>query len=74
MEREEGYGLKSSTSITGKDHSLETGVTRFHNVYGPLGTYEGGKEERFVRLMSHRNGHGGSMKRASNGRRSFRNT
>jgi len=35
MEREEGYGLKSSTSITGKDHSLETGVTRFHNVFGP---------------------------------------
>ena len=28
-----------------KDHGLETRVVRFHNVYGPLGTYEGGKEK-----------------------------
>jgi nucleoside-diphosphate-sugar epimerase len=28
-----------------KDHKLETRVVRFHNVYGPLGTYEGGKEK-----------------------------
>lgn len=28
-----------------KDHGLETRVARFHNVYGPLGTYEGGKEK-----------------------------
>lgn len=27
------------------DHGLETRVVRFHNVYGPLGTYEGGKEK-----------------------------
>jgi len=27
------------------DHQLETRVVRFHNVYGPLGTYEGGKEK-----------------------------
>jgi GDP-D-mannose 3',5'-epimerase len=27
------------------DFSLETRVVRFHNVYGPLGTYEGGKEK-----------------------------
>ncbi len=27
------------------DHKLETRVVRFHNVYGPLGTYEGGKEK-----------------------------
>ena len=28
-----------------KDHKLQTRIVRFHNVYGPLGTYEGGKEK-----------------------------
>ena len=28
-----------------KDFDLETRIVRFHNVYGPLGTYEGGKEK-----------------------------
>ena len=28
-----------------KDHGMETRIVRFHNVYGPLGTYEGGKEK-----------------------------
>jgi nucleoside-diphosphate-sugar epimerase len=28
-----------------KDYSFETRIVRFHNVYGPLGTYEGGKEK-----------------------------
>ena len=27
------------------DYGLETRVARFHNVYGPLGTYEGGREK-----------------------------
>ncbi len=27
------------------DHGFETRIVRFHNVYGPLGTYEGGKEK-----------------------------
>ena len=27
------------------DFGLETRIVRFHNVYGPLGTYEGGKEK-----------------------------
>jgi GDP-D-mannose 3', 5'-epimerase len=27
------------------DYRFETRVVRFHNVYGPLGTYEGGKEK-----------------------------
>lgn len=27
------------------DYGLETRTVRFHNVYGPLGTYEGGKEK-----------------------------
>src|SRR5215467_842679 len=28
-----------------KDYRLDTRIVRFHNVYGPLGTYEGGKEK-----------------------------
>src|SRR6204780_3594553 len=28
-----------------KDYGFETSIVRFHNVYGPLGTYEGGKEK-----------------------------
>jgi len=28
-----------------KDYGLETRIVRFHNVYGRLGTYEGGKEK-----------------------------
>jgi nucleoside-diphosphate-sugar epimerase len=28
-----------------RDHKFETRLVRFHNVYGPLGTYEGGKEK-----------------------------
>src|SRR6185503_4662866 len=27
------------------DHGLKTYVARFHNVYGPYGTYDGGKEK-----------------------------
>jgi len=46
-----------------KDYGLETRIVRFHNVYGPLGTYEGGKEKapaaisRKVALA----GHGGEI-------------
>lgn len=28
-----------------QDYSLDTKIVRFHNVYGPLGTYEGGREK-----------------------------
>ena len=28
-----------------QDYGLETRVARFHNIYGPLGTYEGGREK-----------------------------
>lgn len=28
-----------------RDHNLDTRIVRFHNVYGPLGTYQGGKEK-----------------------------
>ncbi len=47
---EPGYGLeKLFTEELCKyyniDHNLETRVVRFHNVYGPIGTYDGGKEK-----------------------------
>jgi len=28
-----------------RDHRFDTRIVRFHNVYGPLGTFEGGKEK-----------------------------
>jgi len=49
-EPEEGYGteklfMESLCRYFYKDYNVETRVVRFHNVYGPLGTYEGGKEK-----------------------------
>ncbi|MDY8108798.1 NAD-dependent epimerase/dehydratase family protein [Fulvimarina sp. 2208YS6-2-32] len=47
---EEGYGLeklyteKLCEYVT-EDYGMETRVVRFHNVYGPLGTYDGGREK-----------------------------
>jgi GDP-D-mannose 3', 5'-epimerase len=47
---EEGYGteklfMESLCQYYMEDYGFETRVVRFHNVYGPLGTYEGGKEK-----------------------------
>lgn len=47
---EEGYGLEKLfceklCEYYRTDHGLETRVVRFHNVYGPLGTYDGGREK-----------------------------
>jgi nucleoside-diphosphate-sugar epimerase len=47
---EEGYGLENLymeklCQYYGEDYGLETRVVRFHNVYGPLGRYEGGREK-----------------------------
>ncbi len=47
---EPGYGLEKLYTeelcrYYREDHGLETRVVRFHNVYGPLGAYEGGKEK-----------------------------
>ena len=28
-----------------REHGLETRVARFHNIYGPFGTYDGGREK-----------------------------
>ena len=47
---EKGYGweklwAEQLCQYFREDYGLETRVVRFHNVYGPLGTYEGGKEK-----------------------------
>jgi nucleoside-diphosphate-sugar epimerase len=49
-EPEEGYGteklfMENLCKYYCEDYGFETRVVRFHNVYGPLGTYEGGKEK-----------------------------
>jgi GDP-D-mannose 3',5'-epimerase len=47
---EEGYGLEKLfmeklCQYAHEDWNIETRVVRFHNVYGPLGTYDGGREK-----------------------------
>lgn len=47
---EEGYGweklfMEKLCQYYTADYGFETRVVRFHNVYGPLGTYDGGKEK-----------------------------
>jgi nucleoside-diphosphate-sugar epimerase len=47
---EPGYGweklyTEQLCSYYRQDYRFETRVVRFHNVYGPLGTYEGGREK-----------------------------
>lgn len=49
-EPEVGYGteklfMEEMCKYYREDYGFETRVVRFHNVYGPLGTYEGGKEK-----------------------------
>jgi GDP-D-mannose 3', 5'-epimerase len=49
-EPEEGYGLEKLymeklCQYFTEDWSFATRVVRFHNVYGPLGTYDGGREK-----------------------------
>jgi nucleoside-diphosphate-sugar epimerase len=49
-EPEPGYGLEKLFTeevcrYYREDYGLATRVVRFHNVYGPLGTYEGGREK-----------------------------
>jgi nucleoside-diphosphate-sugar epimerase len=49
-EPEEGYGteklfMEEMCKYYYEDYGFETRVVRFHNVYGTLGTYEGGKEK-----------------------------
>ena len=47
---EDGYGWEKLYSERQcrhywEDYSLETRVVRFHNIFGPLGTYDGGREK-----------------------------
>src|SRR5207249_7771853 len=47
---EDGYGWEKLFSERQcrhyhEDFGLETRVVRFHNIYGPLGTYDGGREK-----------------------------
>ena len=47
---EEGYGweklfMEKLCRYYREDHGLETRIVRFHNVYGPLGTFQGGREK-----------------------------
>ena len=47
---EEGYGteklfMEEMCKYYNEDYGFQTRSVRFHNVYGPLGTYEGGKEK-----------------------------
>jgi GDP-D-mannose 3', 5'-epimerase len=49
-EPEEGYGWEKLFSekmcqYFAEEGKLETRIARFHNVYGPLGTFEGGREK-----------------------------
>jgi GDP-D-mannose 3',5'-epimerase len=47
---EEGYGwekiyMEKLCEYYRKDYGLDTRIARFHNVYGPLGTFTGGREK-----------------------------
>jgi GDP-D-mannose 3', 5'-epimerase len=47
---EDGYGWEKLFSERQcrhylEDHGLDTRVVRFHNIFGPLGTYDGGREK-----------------------------
>jgi nucleoside-diphosphate-sugar epimerase len=47
---EDGYGweklyMERTCRHYREDFGLETRIVRFHNVYGPLGTYDGGREK-----------------------------
>ncbi|HJN85804.1 MAG: NAD-dependent epimerase/dehydratase family protein [Dehalococcoidia bacterium] len=47
---DEGYGweklfTEKLCQYYGDEYGLKTRVARFHNVYGPLGTYQGGREK-----------------------------
>ena len=52
----EGYGweklfTEKMCGYYAEEHDMETRVARFHNVYGPLGTYDGGREKAPAAIM-----------------------
>lgn len=47
---EEGYGeeklfMERICTYYGREYPMKTRIVRFHNTYGPLGTYDGGREK-----------------------------
>tara|TARA_Y100000588_G_scaffold89019_1_gene95403 strand:- start:28338 stop:29321 length:984 start_codon:yes stop_codon:yes gene_type:complete len=53
---EKGYGWEKLfseqlTSYYSEDHGIDVRIVRFHNIYGPLGTYEGGREKAPAAIM-----------------------
>ena len=53
---EKGYGweklmAEQLASYYLEDHGLDIRLVRFHNIYGPLGTYDGGKEKVPAAIM-----------------------
>lgn len=47
---EDGYGweklyMERTCRHYREDYGMETRIVRFHNIYGPLGTYDGGREK-----------------------------
>ena len=53
---DEGYGweklfTEKMCGYYADEHGIETRVARFHNVYGPLGTYDGGREKAPAAIM-----------------------
>ena len=53
---DEGYGweklfTEKLCQYYTEDYNLETRVARFHNVYGPFGTYDGGREKAPAAIM-----------------------
>ena len=50
MQPQDAYGLEKLVTEElckhyRRDYGLETRIARLHNVYGPLGTYQGGREK-----------------------------
>ncbi len=53
---EKGYGweklfAEQLTTYFHEDFNLDVRIVRFHNIYGPLGTYDGGKEKAPAAIM-----------------------
>ena len=53
---EKGYGWEKLfseqlTSYYSEDYGIDVRIVRFHNIYGPLGTYEGGREKAPAAIM-----------------------
>ncbi|MBM3940849.1 MAG: NAD-dependent epimerase/dehydratase family protein [SAR202 cluster bacterium] len=53
---EKGYGweklmAEQLATYYHEDHGLDVRLVRFHNIYGPLGTYDGGKEKAPAAIM-----------------------